>query len=362
MSLVNDMLNDLEKRRSNQPQTDLKLDWLKSAESGGERSSSTLRTVLSTLVVVLFVGIVFTLYQQYQPQPAFTETALLADASNEVAVSVNDGVEAQPSVTSAVEPAPGVSLEVVELNPEAVAEDDDVTDQEIQANVAVAEPITESEVVVEDQVVDKPKVTEPVVSVKKSVPITLADRDREQVRQAKLLIRSGDISQAEQILKTFIDETPAVLSGELLASIYISQNRTDAAKNLADKLLEQFPGDIALLTISARVLVTQGEYLKAVELLQASSPAIVDHVDYYELLAAAAQKAQQFELSSSTYRQLLSFDSSRGSWWLGLGVASDYLQDQSLAVNAYQRALALPDLAPSLRQYANQRLASLSAP
>jgi len=375
MSLVNDMLNDLEKRRNNQPAAELRLDWLKSTHESKQPKSSRLRSVLSVALVFLLGGLIFTVYQQYQPLPNFVDSdELRRSSTQQAAIAEQSNPQAgNQLISQSVEPVkinpPGVNLDVVEpsisetvderavlVEAETNAQVDDVLEQTERENTS--DKIESVSVRIANQGTNDKMLTVP--AIKTSVPMTFAELDKQQARQAKRLIRAGQTEQAEARLRDFITTRPAVLSGELLASLYLSQNRITEAKALADELLLVFPQDIAVMTAGARVSVALGEYSQAVSLLQSSQPAIIDHVDYYELLAVAAQKAKQFELSASVYGQLLNFDNSRSSWWMGLGVASDYLQDQSLAVNAYQRALALPDLAPSLRNYASQRLANLS--
>ena len=110
----------------------------------------------------------------------------------------------------------------------------------------------------------------------------------------------------------------------------------------------------------ARMLIGAGTYLAAVDLLSAApQPAVADNTRYFALLAAAQTSARRPAAAAQTYRSLVAVDPSNGTWWLGFGAALEASQQLPAARDALRRALASRDLRTDLRRQAAIRLQRL---
>lgn len=193
--------------------------------------------------------------------------------------------------------------------------------------------------------------------IKQFVPLSNKQRDNKTHSEAKQLLRVGDNLRAEKLLEDFITQQPlARRSGEMLASIYLSQQRFDKARSLIGVLRDTYPTDAGLLSIEARLLLLGGQADKAVSLLMAYKPDIASHEDYYELLGLAARKNEQYLLSEQVYKGLLDVNAGRGDRWVGLAIALDAQGKSAAARSAFREALKTGTTSTKLADYARRRL------
>jgi hypothetical protein len=416
MSLINDMLNDLDRRRAKQEREEVDLDWLV-----GEKTAAKNRfamPLLASAVVGIFVAIAVALWQLQQGQSTAALDKLAATQQHSapaVAVKSSPEILAEAASSSdAVIDAPTGQLAAIDsedktepdkkqgdLLPVAAAttvsattesarvktvaatttRSLSITDVPMQAsgsntqadNAAVknVETNTGETNTGEINAVETNTVEKNILQKNNNTPISTAShtpirtlsplqRDRQIARQAEILIRAGKAEAAEsQLRKQLATQVPSSYSAELLVSLYIHQQRFSEAEQLLSELLAKNTQDARLLLSRARLLLAKSEYAQAVAVLTGLRPPLNELPQYYEMLGVAARQNQQYELSVQTYQQLLSFDSSRGDWWVGMAIALDLKGDSTMARNAYLRAMQARDLSTALRDYAQQRMAVL---
>ncbi len=73
------------------------------------------------------------------------------------------------------------------------------------------------------------------------------------------------------------------------------------------------------------------------------------------------QQAGQADEAAGHWSELIAYDDSQATWWLGLAIALETGGRINSAVRAYAQAAVLPGLAPSLADYARERLNALQA-
>ncbi len=106
----------------------------------------------------------------------------------------------------------------------------------------------------------------------------------------------------------------------------------------------------------AKVLVTQGKIAEALRVLQRTSPPLNQYPDYHAFIAALYQKIGLSAIAAELYKQLLHVNPHKGAWWLGLAIAYETLGKQNEAEIAYTRAEKTNDLNPELRAYIESRI------
>lgn len=103
----------------------------------------------------------------------------------------------------------------------------------------------------------------------------------------------------------------------------------------------------------ARLLMMQGRHQAAWQVLDEATPLLAEHLDYYALKAEAARRSKQWQQAQRTYQQLLAHQS-RGSWWLGLGLAQRALGEAYQ--EAFLKAQASAELGAASQRYIAQQL------
>ena len=340
MSLVNDMLNDLDDRRSQKAREEVNLDWM----TGQKQTSKNkwLMPLMSFVVIAIFVAIAVAVfrYQNTANQEAMDKLAAIAPKQQLQPVS-------ELAVKLAENPVVKKAAPVQQVVPvaEALAEAKTPID-----NIETVKPAPEK----------KTPVTKVAQPVKTPKPLTLAQRDLIASQQAKKLLRNNQPLKAEEKLIAFMRGNPlAIRSGKVLATIWLSQKNYRQAEQLLIPLGDVAPRDIELIIIQARLYFSLKQLDQSMNLLLSERPAASKHTDYYELLGYVARSNQQYDYSVQSYRTLLEYDASRGDWWVGMAIALDLQGKNKLAKEAYRRGIESGRISQSLSDYARKRIPSL---
>ena len=387
MSLVNDMLRDLDARRRDTPAKGVGAEKLIPAtDQPGARASGGDKTSLMVVVIVLVVlgGAAAYYFQQSgesasgtlpqvnvppaQQQPAMAENdsdadeqqALLAlearlqqlEQQNQQLLQQQQSA-ATPSPTNTVSTAnrwqerdwgePSVGVDDSAINQAQIpAPPPDLPQQ--AAGAASAEPPMEARGTL----------------VRDSRPLSLNEQDRQQVQKALNEWADGQRLAALQTLDGFVYQQPtAHLSREMLAKLLIQQGEPGRAMQAVDMGLAISPNHAPYRKVKARLLIDAGRAAEAVVLLDDFPPSAVADAEYHDLMATAFLATQTFDRAGQTYRQLLQQDQTVGRWWYGLAVSMESQGRIDDAASAYERALQQSNLSAGLRRNSEQRLAEL---
>jgi hypothetical protein len=99
--------------------------------------------------------------------------------------------------------------------------------------------------------------------------------------------------------------------------------------------------------MTAHRLVDQGKITQALALLQLHAPPITRNPSYHAFIAALCQQTNQASLAEQIYLELLELDSKNGMWWTGLGVALETqgkLKDAKMAYSHAREDLVNPEV------------------
>ncbi len=209
-----------------------------------------------------------------------------------------------------------------------------------------------------EMVADKPskKVLEEGTSV---VRLTPTAQDQQVAKQNQKRLEKGEASFAIQTLYAFIADSEQDNYSRTVLATYLMQTQrfAEAGDVLTPVDFDDLP---ALRVLKARWLLQTYDVARAIQWLETNPPEVSKDRDYAALLANYYQQAGQFEKSVETYAELLEFNSEKGEWWLGLGVGYDRLKRYDDAAYAYRQAIVSPKLKTSLVEFARVRLEQLT--
>ncbi|QCF24992.1 hypothetical protein [Hydrocarboniclastica marina] len=183
-------------------------------------------------------------------------------------------------------------------------------------------------------------------------------RDQRLVISLERLLVEGQEAEAERLLTEALTGGRALpRSHAAMASYYLSQKRLSEARRwLPAPLLEKDPG---LRLLRGRLVLMEDGVEAALSFLESELPALAEAPDYHATLASLYQQSGNAIAAGDRWGALLETDSGRADWWLGLALALDSQNQLAAAGVAYAEALALPDLPPRLRTFAESRLEGL---
>ena len=200
----------------------------------------------------------------------------------------------------------------------------------------------------------------PTAPLRKTNRQSPEQRDAAAVAQARELIRNRQISQAQQLLHSQLEQQPdAIQSRTLLATLAIGRGQHDQALQLIEQGLEALPEDAGLRKLKARLLLDQQQLDAAIALLEPAQPGVAEDPEFHQIRAAALQADGQHQAAAQAYHALLKTRADQPAWWIGLGLSLEALEQADSARQAYRNVLKIPDLEPALSDYVRQRLARL---
>jgi MSHA biogenesis protein MshN len=239
------------------------------------------------------------------------------------------------------------------VNPTAPRSDPVTSDS---ATPAISTDATE---VADDSMTASDSTTAPAQNMVKNTRMTPAIRDQQTAKAIRKALAQGEISEARQQLGRIMATQDAPRSRTRWARHQlVSGQPREALKFLSADLADS---DITLRLLRARAQLALGHQGTALQTLQSQVPSAADSPEYVSTLATLLQQAGDYQVAAEHWADLISHDDQHGAWWVGLAITLENQQRFDSAQRAYQQALALTDLAPSLYDFVRQRLQALGS-
>lgn len=173
-------------------------------------------------------------------------------------------------------------------------------------------------------------------------------------------IGAGELAEAEHRLAAHLKDRPASREArELLVGLMLRGERHAAALRELEAGLGHHPDHEAFLLIRARLLAQAGETGRAISALErAGNRRAGRGFAVLQMLGALYQQEGRYAAAAEIYRELLTARPGSGPGWVGLAISLDALGDTD-ASEAYRRAVSLGGLPAAAESYARRRLAAL---
>lgn len=375
MSVINDMLRDLDARKA--PAPDLASGAQLDSIVQPQKSLPMAAVFVTILVLVCVIALAFA-WPAYRPVPSIVvakevllqAAPLQGQSESETAEESVDkkavGSSTLSNKAAVVEKAKSVNLAPVKANkPERQA-----LSQAAPAALSIVKEVAKTVVITEAQPETQTNVgheekTEVQTKAPASSTVTLSPeaKDQQQAKQAQAMFEQrldqGQAREAYRELYLFIEHHDVDgRSRAVLASRLLAERRYAEAGDVL--LAGNIEHDSSLRQIKARWLMATNNKELALHVLESSLPNIADDKGYYALLASYYQQMRLYDKAVDTYSVLLENDGGKADWWAGMAIALDRLKRYQNAVLAYKQALALPGLKPSLAGFAQQRLKQIT--
>ena len=372
MSVINQMLKDLDKRQGEQV-TD------SNVTVPVTKKSSNTKLVAIIVIVILLVNIAgifaWQLYaenQQLKTQaqqkqkvtnlatPKVVNTAVVSDTPELVTDKLENKV-ATATVDKVMEP----------VATEAIADANKATSNETEMNVVAPEPLLTASVnVVESPEKNTPaghsKVKEQEKEVLETKPTLTISRSQlspkmlseKKITEAERAMEVNDLAKAESLFEEVLLLIPEhETARKQLAALWYGKKAYQDAVNLLSQGIAIAPQSEEMRLMSARIYFEQGRARQALNLLSPINNS--QRVDLQVLIANIASEINEYKSAENAYRKLLVLEPNAGRWWLGLAVSLDSQGQFKLASNAYDEAITKGNLSSNALQFARQRVAEL---
>jgi tetratricopeptide (TPR) repeat protein len=163
-----------------------------------------------------------------------------------------------------------------------------------------------------------------------------------QVVRAGMLFSNGDLSAAENILKTYVQNTGAHVEAlRLLASIERERGSLHEAERLLESDLKLAPNYRAARLDYVRVLIDRQKYWQADEVIDTMLSSEPGNSDCLSLHAATCVGLGRYEQAIVLYRRLLAASPASAELHVALGHTLKSVGRQKEAINSYKAAAAI---------------------
>jgi MSHA biogenesis protein MshN len=197
----------------------------------------------------------------------------------------------------------------------------------------------------------------PADSTKQVKELSPQQRAENEYRRAMSLIQQGRTQEAigalEQALQ--IDAQHAA-ARQTLVELLLERRRHDDAMSRLQEGLGLDPNQPGLAMILARLQVEKGDIRSAVDTLRRTLPYAADRADYQAFLAALLQREGQHKEAIEHYGLALRKTPQNGVWWMGLGISLQADNRVPEARDAFGRAKATNTLSSELLAFVEQQL------
>lgn len=347
MSLINQMLRDLEQRNSPKPAHQPAIKPRTAHRRSGGKSGWLWLLALIALPL-LYIRLQAPAGQTALQSPASVDTAQPIASNHGQAIAISDTpatIETIPMPSASVAPTPMPSP----VKPQQAY---------VQPNNAGERP--------------KPTGTAIKTAPTKNTPAptllpTPPAKTVSPNKQAETLYREAQHSasrlMAQENLQEALQLDPHHLPARtlLLQTLLKSHSSSTELAQFVEDSLQLFPGNLLFIKTRAHLYVQQKNFTGAVKVLESLDTDTVDDGDYLALLAAAYQQLQHFPQAAHIYQQLIRLQPDKAENWLGLAIVQDKLNQSQSATQAYRQALDKKSLNAEVVSYIKQRLTVLNS-
>jgi tetratricopeptide (TPR) repeat protein len=196
-------------------------------------------------------------------------------------------------------------------------------------------------------------------------PITKTVRGDQQAQnfyaQAQQAIAQRNPEKARAFLRQAIDTYPAHHQSRLLlARLLLEQRQPDAAHQLMAQGLLLAPGNEEFILMQAHGAMLGNDIDTAISILQVSLQISPRSGDYHAFLGTLLQRKNRHPEAIAQFTAALRQSPRNAEWLVGIGISMQNEKMTLAATQAFQQAIDLGTLTPSLTAFAQQQLAVLS--
>ena len=167
-------------------------------------------------------------------------------------------------------------------------------------------------------------------------------------------------SDKQKNLQLAIQLNPQHINARLLlTNILLQQGLTLQATILLDQSLMLFPHNLQFITLRSQLFLQEKQAQNALNILHHIDKNQVQDETYLSLLAAAYQQNNDNLNSLNTYQKLVKINPHKAEYWLGLAIAQEKQLHPQQALYSYQQALNKNTLKPVIVNYIKERISIL---
>lgn len=189
---------------------------------------------------------------------------------------------------------------------------------------------------------------------------TPAERAENEFRKATALLNQGRVAEAMDGFRSSLQQDGGhAAARQALVGLLLENRRIDEAQQLLQEGLALKPDGSAYAMLLARIQVERGDVQGAHNLLTRHAAGAANNADYHAFDAALLQRLGRHKEAVAGYQTALRLAPGAGVWWMGMGISLQAENRGTEALDAYRRARAAGGLSPDLLSFIDQRVKQL---
>lgn len=190
--------------------------------------------------------------------------------------------------------------------------------------------------------------------------LTPAQQAENEYRKANSALQQGVIAEAMAGYQAALHLDPShVNARQALVGVLLNNRRSAEAEQVLQEGLLINHRQTGFAMLLARLQVERNAVSDALETLQKTLPFADGQADYQAFTAALMQRQARHKEAITHYQHALQLQPNNGVWLMGLGISLQAVQRMEEARDAYKRALATRSLSTGLQSFVNQKLKEL---
>ena len=189
---------------------------------------------------------------------------------------------------------------------------------------------------------------------------TPAERAENEFRKATGLLNQGRVAEAIDGYKSTLQQDAGhAAARQALVGLLLEGRRIDEAQQFLQEGLSLNPDRSAYAMLLARIQVERGDLQGAHDLLSKHAGSAANDADYHAFDAAVLQRLGRHKEAVSAYQAALRLAPRAGLWWMGMGISLQADSRSAEALDAFRRAKSTGGLSPDLLAFVDQRMKQL---
>ena len=182
-------------------------------------------------------------------------------------------------------------------------------------------------------------------------------------RRGVAQLQEGRANAAELEFRNALKQDPSHTTAlQAMLGLLLDSKRNNEAEQLVRKALELNPRQPRHAMVLARLEVERGEVTGAINTMVGALPYVQTDPDFHAFLAALLQREGRHREAVDYYRVALRGVPGNGVWIMGLGISLRAANQLAEARDAFQHAIDSKQLTPELQEFVERQLRELSAP
>ena len=181
-----------------------------------------------------------------------------------------------------------------------------------------------------------------------------------EYRKATASLHQGRLAEAQEGFEAALNLYPGNNGArQALVGLLVEAKKFPEAERVLQDGLAQAPAQIGFAMALARLQVDRGDTAQAAATLRKGLDYAQGSPEYIAFLAAVLQRQGRHEEAVEQFQAALRMKPASGVWWLGLGISLQSANRAADAQDAFRRARATNNLSPELSAFAEQRIRQL---